>query len=308
MTTYISAPYSQPSTSATPVGDAEWQAWAGRVEAALSGCGLVQTADTGQQAAASQTYPASVNDWSRYQMWRFNDSLQATYPIFVKIMFGRVAQSFDVHIRVEVGTATDGAGNLVGVQGGPWTIGDLLSNSGGTASNLQNFSCHTEGYWMIVVDAYHPNMRMHASSAIAIARSRNQATGVFDGRGVVVLRADNAASEFNITSVRWDNAGFPTGYGGNPKYCIIPGTPADTTWPPGGDKRLFPHWYCFPNVEQCWATFTVRWAEIGGTLTTFVATPFPNGGQHTYACFGDDPVFYGDLRGTSTYRVAWLWE
>lgn len=76
--------------------------------------GWVQTADTGQTAAAS--FPgATTNAPVGYQIWRMNDSFQATKPVYVKFEFGggTVLNSFGTWLTV--GTGSDGSGNITGV-------------------------------------------------------------------------------------------------------------------------------------------------------------------------------------------------
>jgi len=80
--------------SITPVAtNANFQAWVNEIYNALvTTCGLsVHTADTGQMAAPCTTnrFAADITYAADgYYMFKFNDTLQATSPIFIKLEFG----------------------------------------------------------------------------------------------------------------------------------------------------------------------------------------------------------------------------
>jgi hypothetical protein len=78
----------------------------------------VRTADTGQVDATTVALPAN-NSVGGFSVWRANDALQATTPIFLRIEFTRHttgdATNSPPGYSFQAGTATDGAGNLTGV-------------------------------------------------------------------------------------------------------------------------------------------------------------------------------------------------
>jgi hypothetical protein len=82
---------------------------------ALVAVGLVQTADTGQIILASFTQITAANAVWGYEIWRFNDTLQATAPVFIKIEYGEGNATGTMAIWITVGTGTNGAGTLTGV-------------------------------------------------------------------------------------------------------------------------------------------------------------------------------------------------
>lgn len=94
--------------------DATFRQWALGIHNALGGaCGMVQTADTGQINLATVLRPA-VNIYAGYEIWRFNDSLQAQTPIFLKIEYG-VGSSVDrPAFAITWGQGSNGAGTLTG--------------------------------------------------------------------------------------------------------------------------------------------------------------------------------------------------
>lgn len=106
--------------------DAEFRAWGSRISAALDACNLPKTENTGQIDWATVTRSTATAGTISigYEMRRFNDVLQADYPLFVRIYYGykynqntwsssysRVGQPV---IWIWVGHATDGGANITG--------------------------------------------------------------------------------------------------------------------------------------------------------------------------------------------------
>ena len=97
--------------------DADFRNWGQGISNALAAVGLVKTADTGQINWTTVVKPAGTGVISGYEMWRFNDALQATAPVFIKIEYGSGGSAAGAHgLWITVATATDGAGNLTGAQ------------------------------------------------------------------------------------------------------------------------------------------------------------------------------------------------
>lgn len=101
------------------VSVAEFQAWAGAIYAGMEATGLVNTSDTGQtdpSAVSSISLTNNAANWLSSKMYRFDDPLQATAPIFVRLRLGIYrTNNFNSPCReVTVGTATDGANGFVG--------------------------------------------------------------------------------------------------------------------------------------------------------------------------------------------------
>lgn len=96
--------------------NARIQALATLHETAATAGGLVRTSDTGQTASNAFTAPGSTGRSSGYQIWRFDDALQATRPVFYRIEWGMsTTGSNSMGMWVTIGTGSDGAGNITGV-------------------------------------------------------------------------------------------------------------------------------------------------------------------------------------------------
>lgn len=98
---------------------------------ALAAIGLVQTADTGQVNLATVTKPLGTNTVAGYEIWRFNDALQGTNPVFIKIEYGsNGANANTFGTWMTVGTSTDGAGNLGANKSSRIQLGTATTSSG----------------------------------------------------------------------------------------------------------------------------------------------------------------------------------
>lgn len=109
--------------------DANFRAWGSGISAALAACGLVQTGDTGQINWTTVTRPLSAVTYQGFEIWRFNDSLQATCPVFIKIRYGSGGNNQYPGVEITVGQATNGAGTLTGFVTDPFILATGQSSS-----------------------------------------------------------------------------------------------------------------------------------------------------------------------------------
>jgi hypothetical protein len=101
----------------SPIGystTAQLRAWVLELHNALIAAGMVQHTDTGQVDPTTMTL-AAVNVSSGYKIYRFNDSLQATAPIYIKLEFGLVGNATTPGCWLTVGTGTNGSGTINGL-------------------------------------------------------------------------------------------------------------------------------------------------------------------------------------------------
>lgn len=103
------------SSSAINDTDANFRAWGSAVAAGLAAIGFVKTADTGQINWATVLKPAGTSTYQGYEIWQFNDTLQATAPLFVKLEYGSGTAVNNPALRFTIGKGSDGAGGLTGV-------------------------------------------------------------------------------------------------------------------------------------------------------------------------------------------------
>jgi len=96
--------------------DAQFRAMFGFMRTMFTNFGWVQTSDTGQINPATATYPASNNTDAGYEIWRMDDSLQATYPVYIKMFYGRGSATGSFRWSIGIGTGSNGTGSLTGKQ------------------------------------------------------------------------------------------------------------------------------------------------------------------------------------------------
>jgi hypothetical protein len=126
--------------------DTTFRAWIDGIATALSTIGLVQTADSGQVNTGTVTIPGVNHTAAGYQIWRMNDTHQATCPIFFKMEYGRGATATAASIWLTVGTGSDGAGTLTGI----FQARVQHSSGGGNdTNNRTNYACAQDGiFWL----------------------------------------------------------------------------------------------------------------------------------------------------------------
>jgi hypothetical protein len=84
------------------------------VDAVITGGGWVNTADTGQLTLASAAHPTVANTKVGYRIYRMNDALQATRPVFLRVDYGSGSAAATFALSITIGSGTDGAGNITG--------------------------------------------------------------------------------------------------------------------------------------------------------------------------------------------------
>jgi hypothetical protein len=99
----------------TNASDATFRAWGSGIAAKLAAAGLVQTADTGQINWTTVLTPAAVSTAQGYEIWRLDDALHATAPIYIKIEYGSgITSAANPGLWFTFGTGSNGAGTLTG--------------------------------------------------------------------------------------------------------------------------------------------------------------------------------------------------
>lgn len=115
--------------------DINFRAWGSAISNGIAGLGWIKTADIGQVNWTTVTKPTVANTFTGYEIWRANDSLQGTDPIYFKISYGIGWINTQVNFQITVGTASDGSGNITSA---PNTNTSVLAmpQLHGTANNV----------------------------------------------------------------------------------------------------------------------------------------------------------------------------
>lgn len=97
--------------------DAAFRTWAQEIITLLvTTLGITQTADTGQ-INTTTVVRAGTNTSAGYVILRFNDTAQATSPIFIKLEFGTGGSTTSPALFITIGTGSNGTGTLTGTVG-----------------------------------------------------------------------------------------------------------------------------------------------------------------------------------------------
>lgn len=188
---------------------ARFMSWAQAISSAFSTLGWTQTADTGQvNWGAIASVPSSTYV---YEVWKANDALASSMPIYVKIEYG--FSSTVPQIRVTVGTSSNGSGTITGqvISSAPWLVTNSPSNGGATTYPCY-FSGHAGEFRMLMWSNYSPG-NLDRGTLLVIERSKDQ-TGADSGDYVtaIVVPQSNAngmfQQSFTASAVATRNTGI----------------------------------------------------------------------------------------------------
>lgn len=100
----------------------EFRAWGSWISAGIANCGLIQVTDANQINWSTAAVPSAGGDMAGFEVWRFNDALQNTAPVYLKLSYG--------------------AGPTANTPGMQWSVGSGYEpNLGGIVSTLTGFLC-----------------------------------------------------------------------------------------------------------------------------------------------------------------------
>lgn len=279
--------------------DAGFRAWANELMTALiTTLGLTQTADTGQLAfPMTVTTRPGTNTAAGYYILRFNDTLQSTTPIFIKVELGTFASATIPGLWLTVGTGSDGAGNLTGA--GTRVACGLATAPSSTVTNWQSRACYNATQGVLWIDwKQGAAVANEGTLGFMVFRSVDN-TGAptanaigFQGQSTTATAGNNSSSPF-----QWYNAATTTWLGPVAAsgldftyWCFAPFNPANQS---GGSTlvgtagQVFPCFQYAPtasvpphgvtNVHAlCYTTeiaigATVTLVILGSTSLTYIA-------------------------------------
>jgi len=121
---------------ATALTLAEYIAWAQAIVDALIAVGIVQTSDTGQVILSTISALPLTGVSAGYMIFRFNDSMQATRPLYFKLTFSARGTSpnawYFPSLGMSIARGSDGLGSLVGSVTS--TVYSIIGTGTGTSS------------------------------------------------------------------------------------------------------------------------------------------------------------------------------
>jgi hypothetical protein len=260
------------SVAAKQTTDTEFRAWGSAISAGLAAAGCVQTADTGQINWSTVVKPASAGVMAGYEIWRFNDSLQATAPVFFKIEYGAsAAAAANPDVWVTVGTGSNGSGTitgtaLAGVAGALTTRREFLSAAQSTPATTS--ACYVYGDTSSVAVVLWPSLGAAWAGGFFVIERWRAWDGTASGDGVTLFGGYSDTSATNVTVSM---------------LCYLPGMAPN----PSGPGALVVAAGGFSN----WATCNIGGTVYGWPVTHGVSPRASAPSKYLLACLmGDYPV------------------
>jgi hypothetical protein len=255
-------------------GDGKFRSWGSSISSLLDSAGLVQTSDTGQINWGSVNHPSVASSSAGYEIWRFNDSLQSTAPIFIRLEYGTgpATSGANPSILWYVGFSTDGAGVVSGGTGltnSPIRAANTTGAS--TVSSCRVLACHREGYFF----AAHENCTAGPGSSpfiLSVARTHDPDTGEPDDRGCIILYGTSQSGTV-VNELRQRSFNFDTSYDSSYTNHASGPIVSNTANLPG---YVFPTYCHQPLPEVTPACVTFLNGDISGYSTFLCKTVGPN--------------------------------
>lgn len=285
------------TASSTAVMDhtttAGFRVWGAAIKAILGASGLIQTADTGQIDWTTVTLPAN-NAVGGYEIWRFNDTLQGTTPIFLKVEYASGSNIGRPSLWLTIASASNGSGTLTGTT--YFSRAAMAITTAVTVGTYPLYACHTDGFFGLT--AYRRAITGTSGGFHFMICRTVDAAGTITSTGVITYTAVGAVSR----NVYMDGVLYAATGG----FCSMPGTPMSTIV--GGNVQLFRHFAMQPTIICVPQVLSYYGTEIP-TETTFTATPI-GATSHTYLALSDGagPTTTADGGLGVGNRMAMLWE
>lgn len=275
--------------------DEHFREWGKAVSDGIRAVGLVQTDDTGQidwETVTTPTAAGNAGTSGGYEIWRFDDALQATHPVFIKLEYGKgnatSASNASPVMWVTIGRGTDGAGNVSQVlaprrRGSTSTVGNTAVMPG--AGELEPIYVSSDGSSLCIVPRIRSGNAQNSGTHIdsfVIDRSRDASGNPTATGGVVIVEgsgsiASNLASDVQAAQMHaWTYSGDYT-MGDVP--AVIPSNvnstspmAADVSLANGDKAPVFPYIVTVPNHEPWQVLAAVAVAAGDAANGPFTAT------------------------------------
>lgn len=185
--------FTEAPTNAT---DAQFRAWGSALSAALATVGMVKVATAGQIDWSTVAAPTTNKTIQGFEIWRFNDDLQATHPIYVKLEYGSSFWSTAAPgLAVTIGKGASGA-DITDVLVAQTYVSDgtTTATQASSSTPMEHIVATCSGGACLVIVMCAADASVYGSPVVIIERSRDNA-GAATGDGLVF-----ACSMGNATS------------------------------------------------------------------------------------------------------------
>lgn len=283
--------------------DATFREWGSDFALKLAAVGLVQTSDTAQINWTTVTRPGSATN-AGFEIWRFNDSLQGTAPVFIRIDYGTHTATTAPRMQFTVGTGTNGSGTLTGTA---LTTARVVHGSitQVTDTARQSYMCAVAGFfgfnWKVGAGLTEASFFICRTCDATGAPSVTGAM-VSWGAGTVASSTARQSLRFAATAAAYTATTVIADQMLGVNYQV------PTTSAVGADIQVFLGWTITPRVEPLFGVCGVYPAELapGGTFPATLVGSTPRTFL-TWTTIGG-PFGTKGASGSDGLCVAMLWE
>jgi hypothetical protein len=189
------------ATAFTNSSDANFRLWADFISDVFAAAGWVQTSDTGQINLTTVTAPGATNTKRGYQIWRMDDTLQATAPVYLRIDYGSSSgAATQPGIWLTIGTGSDGAGAITGtIFNGTSTTAPTITSAGDTTSR-NNYGSGSTNRVMVALHT----MAGSAGTSFGIERTKDS-SGNDTATGLLIWMQHSSSIAFTFPAA-WSTA------------------------------------------------------------------------------------------------------
>lgn len=259
-----------------PVG---FRDWVQKMHDLFAAIDLVQTSDTGQIDIPSASPTLTNSGIYGYEMYRFDDELQSTNPIFVKVEYGsRVGSAHGPYMRFTVGTGTDGAGTITGLYLTNWSNSNTSWNTNQAVAQASSAAACSDGSGFVLINGL--DTAYSAGGLVLIERPRLVSTGL-PTSGLVVYSNPFGNPQGRYYSGPGASPGFFYPYMG----FSIPNS--STIFPVGSDRFLTPLSVVVPETNTPRLTSNLLLIGVTGDIGAYGEQSITHlGVESTYMSLG----------------------
>jgi hypothetical protein len=175
--------------------DTTFRLWGSSVDNSFVSLGWIQASDTGQINWTTVTKPTIVNTSQGYSIFRMNDSLQSTQPVFIKMEYGSSSSTLLIPaFWITIGTGSDGSGNITGVLNSRQYIASYSSNTGNSICYFSGSSSR----WCAALWTNH-NSTLFYYNVLSIERTKDS-TGALTSDGLMFFTTVSSSATSPTTT------------------------------------------------------------------------------------------------------------
>lgn len=281
------------STVLDHTSNAGFQAWATELIVKLLAVNtgqLTQTADTGQLANPVVAARPSANTSAGYWILKWDDGTST--PLYFRIDVGTGVSASTPRIQWQIGSGSDGAGNLTGAVTSQTTV-SVNAPAASAVTNYTSYLCCATGGFGLLWKGTANSSSQTGEAFVLVGRSIDD-SGVVNNDGYLTVSPANSPTSWSAQSVNLsNNVVFSTSGSTMPSmsYSIIP--MGITSSVVGGNAQYFRCFAAYPlgrpigHMVACIAgefSMGTSFAGESGSITDHTFLSLGRGGQQSSYC------------------------